>query len=105
MADASREAGPSDAGPLDDDRARRNPEEAVDALEKKVLGGPERRLDGGYPDDLSPPQQNDVDHAAAEGAEGSEGSEDPGRAAEAAFAVDVDPEDQGSSDVAPRNPD
>lgn len=99
MADPSRGAGPSDTGAVDDDRARRNPEDAVDALEQKVLGGPEHRLDGGYPDDLSPPEQNDVDHGAGDG------SEDPGRAAEAAFDIDVDPEDQGSSDVAPRNPD
>jgi hypothetical protein len=99
VAEPSGGPGPSDAGPLGDDRARRNPEDAVDALEQKVLGGPEHRLDGGYPDDLSPPQQKDVDHGA------DDGSEDPGRTAEAAFALDVDPQDQGSSDVAPRNPD
>lgn len=94
MADPSPGPGPTDDGPLDDDRARRNPEDAVDALEQKVLGGPEHRLDGGYPDDLSPTEQNDVDR-----------SEDPGPTTEPAFAVDVDPEDQGSPDVAPRNPD
>lgn len=70
--------------------ARQNPKDAVDALEREVLGGPEHRLDGGYPDDLSPTEQNDVHHDP----------EEP----EAAFALDVDPEDQGSPAVTPRNP-
>lgn len=83
-----------DVDPLDRDRARRNPEEAVDALERRVLGGPEHRLDGGYPDDLSPEQQDDA-----------EGDTDGAPPTEAAFGMDVDPEDQGSSTVAPRNPD
>jgi len=81
--------------PLDRDRAQRHPEDAVDALEQRVLGGPEHRLDGGYPDDLSPTQQR--------GAADSEGDEAPD--AEAAFDIDLDPQDQGSSAVAPRNPD
>jgi hypothetical protein len=98
MADPSSGPDPSDDDALDDDTARRNPEDAVDALEQKVLGGPEHRLDGGYPDDLSPTEQNDVDH-------GGDGPEDPGTTTEAAFAVDVDPEDQGDPDVAPCNPD
>lgn len=91
-----------DAGPLDRERARRNPEEAVDALEKQVLGGPEHRLDGGYPDDLSPAEQNDVDYDPADD---HPHPGDPSPPTEAAFALDVDPEDQGSPDVAPRNPD
>jgi len=103
MTDQSRRPDPSDAGPLDRDRARRNPEDAVEALEKEVLGGPEHRLDGGYPDDLSPVEQNDVDSEPGDVSPG-DGSENPG-SADPAFAIDVDPEDQGSSDVAPRNPD
>lgn len=104
MNDPSRQSGSSDAGPLDRDRARRNPDDAVDALEKKVLGGPEHRLDGGYPDDLSPAQQQDADDEPDDVPPGDR-SEDPSPPAEPAFAIDVDPEDQGSSDVAPRNPD
>ena len=104
MTDPSRRSGPSDARPLDRDRARRNPEDAVDALEKEVLGGPEHRLDGGYPDNLSPAQQNDVISEPDDMPPG-DGSTDPTSPVEPAFAIDVDPEDQGSSDVAPRNPD
>ncbi|GAA4735629.1 hypothetical protein [Actinomycetospora chibensis] len=104
MADPSSGPGPSDDDPLEADEARRNPEDAVDALEQKVLGGPEHRLDGGYPDDLSPTEQNDVDHRDGVAPPGG-GSEEPGPTTEPAFAVDVDPEDQGSPGVAPRNPD
>jgi hypothetical protein len=80
--ESAHERDPSDAGPLDRDRARRNPGEAVDALEKQVLGGPEHRLDGGYPDDLSPSEQNDVGHDPDD-------EQDP--PVEAAFAIDIDP--------------
>ncbi|GLZ48934.1 hypothetical protein Acsp06_51190 [Actinomycetospora sp. NBRC 106375] len=88
MTDRSPEPGPSD-DPLDRHRARRHPEDAVDELERRVLGGPDHRLDGGHPDALAP-----TEAASGRGAD-----------TEPAFAVDVDPEDQGSSDVAPRNPD
>ncbi|MDD7965404.1 hypothetical protein [Actinomycetospora lemnae] len=85
---------------MDPDRARRNPQDAVDALEHRVLGGPEHRLDGGYPDDLAPGEQDDrVPDADPDGA--ADGSGPPA----AALELDVDPEDQGSAAVAPRNPD
>ena len=94
---------PADAAPaqdpLDPERARRNPENAVDALEDRVLGGPERRLDGGHPDDLSPPEQK----VRQEAADAQDRADDAGT--EPAFDVDLDPEDQGSSAAAPRNPD
>jgi hypothetical protein len=76
MTDPSRRSGPSDAGPLDRDRARRNPEDAENDVDSE-------------PDDVPP----------------SDGSDNPSWPSEPAFAIDVDPEDQGSSDVAPRNPD
>jgi hypothetical protein len=91
------EPGPDAPSDADRDRARRHPEDAVDALEERVLGGPEHRLDGGYPDDLGPAEQRGVDHD--DDAAPSEDDSPP------AFAIDVDPEDQGSAAVAPRNPD
>ena len=94
---------PADAAPpqdpLDPERARRPPENAVDALEERVLGGPERRLDGGQPDDLSPPEQK----AHQDAADAQDTSGDAGL--EPAFDVDLDPVDQGSAAAAPRNPD
>jgi hypothetical protein len=100
----SHEPDPPDPGPLDRHRARRNPEDAVDALEKQVLGGPEHRLDGGYPDDLSPSEQNGIDQSPDD-EHPRAGSTDQEPPVEAAFAIDIDPEDQGSPDVAPRSPD
>lgn len=89
-----------DADPLDPDRARRNPQDAVDALEHRVLGGPEHRLDGGYPDDVGPADQDGHAHDADPDADRTHDAERP-----AAFELDVEPEDQGSAAVAPRNPD
>ena len=72
---------------LDPDRARNNPQEAMDALEEKVLGGPDHRLDSGYANDTPP------------------GEEQPESDSEAVFDVDLDPEDQGEVDEATVAPD
>lgn len=87
--------------PLEPSNAR-DPEAAVDALEQRVLGGPEHRLDGGYPDDLSPRQQNSVVRKTGRGDE-ADGEQTPDT--EPAFDIDLDPEDQGDPGAAPRNPD
>ena len=71
--------------PLEADRARDNPEDAVDALEQRVLGGPDHRLDDGHPDDVGPGEDADT------------GDQDPGDAA--VFDLDLDPEDQGDADA------
>lgn len=72
---------------LDPDRARNNPQEAMDALEEKVLGGPDHRLDSGYAKDTPP------------------GEEQPEPDSEAVFDVDLDPEDQGEVDESTTAPD
>lgn len=72
---------------LDPDRARHNPQEAVDALEEKVLGGPDHRLDSGYGDDTPP------------------GEEQPEPESGPVFDVDLDPEEQGEVDESTTAPD
>ena len=74
---------------LDPDRARHNPQEAVDALEEKVLGGPDHRLDSGYANDTPPDQEEP----------------EPQDNAGPVFDVDLDPEDQGEVDESTTAPD
>ena len=71
----------SEEDPMDRDEARQNPREAVDAIE--------RRIDSG--------------HAAAD--VGADTDPDPADATKPAFAVDLDPEDQGTAEAAADNPD
>ena len=74
----------ADPDPLDPDQAQDDPRRAVEALEQRVLGEPGDRLDDGPP-------------AGETGDAGEAGDK-------AVFAIDLDPEDQGTADAVPPAP-
>ena len=82
----------ADAEPIDAEDARRNPERAVDEMERRILGDSDSRLDGRYPGGVGPEERD------GEGPDGRTRS-DP------AFETDLEPEEQGGSAAAADNPD
>ncbi len=74
---------------MDPDEARQNPEEAVDALERRIQAG--RRADGS--------------DASQEAETPESGDDEDGVPPEPAFEVDLDPEDQGGAAAGASNPD
>jgi hypothetical protein len=89
----------TEVDPIDPEDARRNPEQAVDAMEDRILGDSNNRLDGRYPDDAG--AGDGSDDAAAEHPDDT-GDDDR---ADSAFQVDLDPEEQGSAEAGASNPD
>jgi len=84
---------PSDDDRLDSTRALHHPEDAVDALEQRVFGGPGHADDT---DDAAPGTRPEDTRPAGRGQDSADGAE---------FALDLEPDEQGEAEAAAYNPD